>query len=242
MELDYQAIIINEDSEGLPKGQGNGFLLDRGKGIISAVAHGVRSGDNCRVFIGKRHYRACFHQDLLDWRNDLALLALDNFREEDLPDTLTKIEEPKEGDEIIIAGYTVMEGTEEKGILRSYYNLNIDKEICLAHVRGNIIAVHDSLARMGIDPFLEEIAQLPRVGNTFIAPLEKKRLFYDKYIIMKVENLDIDLAKGLSGSPVVDAKGCVIGTFAIVLKNESLDMAAAVPISEAVRLLERIDR
>ncbi len=237
MTLDYQAIIINEGAEGLPKGQGNGVLLDRGRGIVATVAHGMKRGSKCRVFLKNKAYKATFQHDSVDWRMDMALVTLDDKWDEPLPAPPPVTTDLQEGAEIIIPGFLPREDSEIKGILRSYYNLNISKEISPASVKGKIVAMHQSLAGMGLDAFFEEIAELEQTGHGFSVPIEKTRLFYDDYIILEIEGLDQQIATGLSGSPVVDAEGRVIGIFSIILNDENLNMAAATPVAEAQRVV-----
>ncbi|BBO86873.1 hypothetical protein [Desulfosarcina ovata] len=236
MNLNYQAIIVNEDDRGLPIGQGNGILMDSVRGIVSTVAHGVKRGSKCKVFLGDRAYNAAFQNDAIDWRMDMALVTLDDTWDEPLASSPATADS-RDGDEIIIPGFLPCENSEAKGILRSYYNLNISKEICPVSVAGKIVAMHESLARMGVDAFLNEIADLEQTKNSLSVSIEKNRLFYDDYIILEIGGLDKQIATGLSGSPVVDVKGEIIGIFSIMLNDDNLNMGAAIPIAEAKRLV-----
>jgi hypothetical protein len=235
--MDYQAIILNEDDRGLPRGQGNGILLDSEKGIVATVAHGVKRGRRCRVFLKDRAYSARFQHESVDWQTDMALVTLEDTGDDILPDPPVAIDELQAGAEVVIPGFLPRENDETRGILRSYYNLNVSKEICPAFVKGKVVAMHQSLARMGLDSFFEEMAVLQQTENGFSTPIEKTRLFYDDYIILKIEGLDQQLARGLSGSPVADAEGRVIGIFSIILNDEDLNMAAAIPVSVAQALV-----
>ena len=237
MEMDYQAIIINEDVGGLPRGQGNGILLDSERGIIATVAHGVKRGSRCRVFLKERAYPATFQYDFVNWQTDIALVTLEGAGDDILPDPPVIIDELHAGADIMIPGFLPREEDSIRGILRSYYNLNVLKEICPASVKGKVVAMHQSLARMGLDAFFEEMAALQQTETGFSVPPEKTRLFYDDYIILELEGLDQHLARGLSGSPVVDTDGQVIGIFSIVLNGKDLSMAAAIPVSVSQRLL-----
>jgi hypothetical protein len=232
MNLDYQAIIVNENEKGLPSGQGNGILIDSDRGIVSTVAHGLKRGSKCKVFLKDSAYNATFQHDAVDWRMDMALVTLEDIGDKLLPSPPATADS-RDGDEIIIPGFLPREDSDEVGILRSYYNLNISKEICPASVKGKIVATHQSLSRMGIDAFLEEVAGFEQTG----VPLEKTRLFYNDYIILEIEGLDQQMATGLSGSPVVDTKGEIVGIFSIILNDGSFNMGAAIPIAEAKRLV-----
>ena len=233
MNYDFQAIIVNENEAGLPCGQGNGVLIDRDRGIVSTVAHGLKRGSKCKVFLKDGVYNATFRQDAVNWSMDLALVTLDDFGSGSLPPAPV-VADAHDGDDIIIPGYMPQEGSTEMGILRSYYNLNISKEICPASVTGKIVAMHQTLACMDIDAFLQEVAEFEQNGKN---SLEKSRLFYEDYIILEIEGLNQRWATGLSGSPVVDNKGEIVGIFSIILNDGNFKMGAAIPFSEAKQLV-----
>ncbi|MCD6475862.1 MAG: serine protease [Anaerolineaceae bacterium] len=233
MNSDFQAIIVNENEKGLPCGQGNGVLIDSDRGIVATVAHGLKRGSKCKVFFKGCAYNATFQHDAVDWSMDMALVTLDDIGGKPLPSS-PAIADSHDGDEIIIPGFLPQEGSSEMGILRSYYNLNISKEICPASVTGKIVAKHQSLARMDMDAFLEEVAGFEQKGGV---SLEKSRLFYEDYIILEIEGLNQQMATGLSGSPVVDSKGDIVGIFSIILDDGNFKMGAAIPVAEAKRLV-----
>ena len=54
---------------------------------------------------------------------------------------------------------------------------------------------------------------------------------------MEIEGLNQQMATGLSGSPVVDSKGDIVGIFSIILDDGNFKMGAAIPVAEAKRLV-----
>ncbi|MBI2625179.1 MAG: trypsin-like peptidase domain-containing protein [Candidatus Nealsonbacteria bacterium] len=210
----YVALVIIETKYGdrvIPGFYATGFLVDKDKGLVATAAHIVETwlveaknntSPQYRVFLQGRNYLAKSYENAIDWKSDTAILFLENYNPNDLPDPAKFSETVFVGQQLSVFGYALIK-THSNGVIKSYYNITIPEEIVPTTIESRVNKTGARQEDLSILSSLKIMAlQLENKSGTAI-PREKLLLFFNDYILTTPTS-------GFSGAPLTNSEGQVV--------------------------------
>lgn len=198
----YVALVLIGIEEDRFFGFGSGFLVDKERGIIATSAHIVNAGPYHQVILDGKKYKVKTDEDSINWVSDVALLFLENYEAEELPEPpIFEKENAKKDEKVQTLGYATPRDIKREEIL-----FLVGKDIVPCVRRAQVKRPRGpKIGFYSCPPEVFRLLLQLRRGESI--PKEERHWFFANYIILGGKAG----REGLSGGPVVNSQGKIIG-------------------------------